>query len=449
MAKKFKTILGGLLAIAVMSMSFQSCLKDQEDVFDESASQRLTNYLQTAQTVLTSAPNGWRMYYYPHPDQTYGGYLYTLKFTQDKVTVWSELFDGAFESLYKMTRDSGPILSFDTNNYAFHYFATPSGSMRNLYNESGLYQAYKGDFEFLILSATSDEVVLKGKRSGSIVKMYPLAESEDAEQVTIDVYNNASSVYVSQFIGSLDGQEYMIYIDLDYRWISLYEMNGEEAGDLVVESAFAYTETGLKLYTPIAVGSLTLEEIEWLAESGSISVAGTVIKGQLPEGWHPYEDFVGTYTLNYQWELDPDLDGTRNLSDVEIVADTPGKTFLVKGLSDAFDLAATYSLASGQISITAQIVGNNGTYDVMMCAWDSNAGYITWNTSVGMSGKFESSETKDVIQWRDNGVWGSYNVESFRLYYFTGSTRVGASASPWLFKNNSTYTWGWKKMTRQ
>ena len=82
--------------------------------------------------------------------------------TLPEVTVASELFDEAYTSLYKMTTDNGPVLSFDTNNYAFHYFATPSGSSRNLYGESGLYQAYKGDFEFMILSATADEVVLKG-----------------------------------------------------------------------------------------------------------------------------------------------------------------------------------------------------------------------------------------------------------------------------------------------
>ena len=173
MAKYFNRIITGLLTVAVMSLTFQSCLKDQEDVFDDSAAARLTKTLQEAQKVLVGAEYGWRMYYYPDPDKSYGGYVYTLKFTNDKVTVYSEIFDGAAESLYKMTRDDGPVLSFDTFNQNMHYFATPSGSMRNLYGESGRYQAYKGDFEFVIYKATAQEVILKGKRTRNVIKMYP------------------------------------------------------------------------------------------------------------------------------------------------------------------------------------------------------------------------------------------------------------------------------------
>jgi hypothetical protein len=454
MAKKFNRIITGLLTIAIMSMTFQSCLKDQEDVFDESAAQRLTNTLKAAQKVLVGAENGWRMYYYPDPDQSYGGYVYTLKFTEDKVTVWSEIFDGASESLYKMTRDDGPVLSFDTNNYNFHFFATPSGSTRNLYGDSGNYQAYKGDFEFMILSAAANEVILKGKRTGNIIKMYPLGADEDAEQLTIDIYNVGQSVFVSQFVGNVGGKDFTAFLDLDYRWISFYETvtdgDGKQvAGDLIAESPYAYTETGLLLYNPLTVGTATIESIEWLEAEGSISIGGTVVKGQLPEGWHPYADFIGTYTLNYQWELDPEVDGTKDLSGIEIAEDTPGKSYLVKNLSPQFDIKASYSLASGQMTILVQIVGQQDAYDVTMCAWDSNAGYITWNAAVGLSGKFADSETKDVMYWGDNGAWGSYVAESFRLYYFSGSTRVSGSASPWLFANNSTYVWGWKKMTRE
>lgn len=449
MAKYFNRIITGLLTVAVMSLTFQSCLKDQEDVFDDSAAARLTKTLQEAQKVLVGAEYGWRMYYYPDPDKSYGGYVYTLKFTNDKVTVYSEIFDGAAESLYKMTRDDGPVLSFDTFNQNMHYFATPSGSMRNLYGESGMYQAYKGDFEFVIYKATAQEVILKGKRTRNVIKMYPLSADEDAEQITLDVYENASSVYCSQFVGSIGGKNVLTYLDLDNRWVSFSEINGEEVGDLIDESPFAYTETGLLLYNPVEVGTEKIETIGWIADQGSISVGGNVIKGQLPAGWHPYEDFVGTYTLNYQWDLDPEKDGTKNLEGITVEADTQGKSYIVKGLSDAFDVHATYSLASGQMTILAQVVGNNGTYDVFMCAWDSNEGYITWNTAIGMSAVFDSDESKEVMNWHDNGVWGSYNVESFRLYYFSGSTRVSGSSDPWLFKNNSTYIWGWKKMTRQ
>ncbi|MBQ9185815.1 MAG: DUF4302 domain-containing protein [Bacteroidales bacterium] len=446
MAKKFKSILTGLLAIAVLSMSLQSCLKDQEDVFDDPAAQRLTDYLKAAQKVLVGAENGWRMYYYPDQKQSYGGFVYTLKFTEDEVTVYSEIFDGDYTSKYKMTRDDSAVLSFDTNNYAFHYFATPSGSSRNLYNESGLYQAYKGDFEFLILSATKDEVVLKGKRSRSLIKMYPLSASEDAEQVTVDVYNTASSVYVSQFVGELNGKNYLIYLDLDYRWISLYEIvtndEGEEVAESepIAESAFAYTETGLKLYTPVTLGSTTIEEIGWDVDSASIIINGTPIKGQLPEGWHPYEDFIGKWTLNYNG---------RTLSGINIAEDVAGKSYTITGLSNQFEsVKATYSLASGGIGINSQIVGNNGTYDVWMCAWAvDGGGSLSWGTAYGMVGIFDP-EDDTTFYWNDNGNWSGYVVDSFILWYLNGSTSAGQAASPWVWSNNSTQLARWKSCVR-
>lgn len=77
--------------------------------------------LAEAKTILSQQPNGWLMYYFPDNDQYYGGYNYILKFTDEKATVWSELFDGSAESFYKMTTNNGPVLTFDTNNDHFHF----------------------------------------------------------------------------------------------------------------------------------------------------------------------------------------------------------------------------------------------------------------------------------------------------------------------------------------
>ena len=125
-----RTVIAALLAVFA-ALSFSSCVRDEEPIFDQSASVRLQNALKDAQTVLVGAENGWRMLYYPDPDQAYGGYLYTMKFSQEDVEIWGDLFEGSVKSLYKMTTDSGPVLSFDTGNYVFHYFATPSGSQKN------------------------------------------------------------------------------------------------------------------------------------------------------------------------------------------------------------------------------------------------------------------------------------------------------------------------------
>ena len=445
-----KKIFSILLTVAVSAFAFSSCVKDDEEVFEKSASVRLSEALTSAQKVLTGASNGWAMYYYPDPDQSYGGYMYTMKFTDTEVTVASELFDESYTSLYKMTTDNGPVLSFDTNNYAFHYFSTPSGSSRNLYGESGLYQGYKGDFEFMILSATAEEVVLKGKRSGNTIRMVPL--TTDMEEYVTKVAEMSDAVFVSQFNGTIGGEEAEVYLDLSNRWaaIQLTGTKYADAEDAYVESPYMFTEKGIKLYKPVTVGPYEIDELIWDAATQSlVSPAGSAVQfslqGSLPEGWHPYADFLGKWKLLC-------FDGAYTLPGIEIVEDIQGKSYLVKGLSDQFDVKATYNLGSGQISINVQTVGNNGTYDVIMCAWDSNAGYITWSTTIGMNGKFDADGS--TVKWSDNGVWGSYTVDAFYLFYFSGSTRVSASAAPWVFNqtyrpNNKYYIWGWQSMSRE
>ena len=61
------------LLMALPTLLLTSCLKDQEDVFEESASARTANYLSNTKKVLTSAENGWLLNYYPDRDQSYGG----------------------------------------------------------------------------------------------------------------------------------------------------------------------------------------------------------------------------------------------------------------------------------------------------------------------------------------------------------------------------------------
>ena len=72
-----KLIYSLLAAVCVLS----SCVKDQEMLFDKSATVRLNEALANAQKVLTSATNGWVMHYYPEGDQIYGGFMHTMVFT--------------------------------------------------------------------------------------------------------------------------------------------------------------------------------------------------------------------------------------------------------------------------------------------------------------------------------------------------------------------------------
>jgi len=436
------------VSAVLAAFTFQSCLFEQEDIFEESASQRLAQTTAKAQQVLVSASNGWKMYYYPHSSQMYGGYIYTMSFTDEDVTVTGEILSDPSEtctSKYKMTYDDGPVLSFDTNNYAFHYFATPSGSGSNLYGVSGMYQAFGGDFEFLILSAAPEEVVLQGKRTGNTIRMLPL--SGDMVEYVESVQAMSEDMFVSAFDGTVGGEGLHVDLDLDYRQATLSLTDDKYADDedglYSAKVAYLYTDTGIKLYKPTVIGTHTFDELTWDSSSQKlVSTSGESVDivGKLPEGWHAFDDFLGTWTMTY--------DGSSTISDITIEQDGDSRSFLINGMSTGFSVKASYNLGQGIININAQYVGATDTYDILMAGWDGAAGYVNYTVS-GMNGTLD--EEANVITWADDGDWGSYKCSGFILYNFLNGSRANTTmpVEPYRWANNTARIKNVSVFTRQ
>ena len=442
-----RTVIAALLAVFA-ALSFSSCVRDEEPIFDQSASVRLQNALKDAQTVLVGAENGWRMLYYPDPDQAYGGYLYTMKFSQEDVEIWGDLFEGSVKSLYKMTTDSGPVLSFDTGNYVFHYFATPSGSQKNLYNESGRYQARKGDFEFLIISASKDEVVLKGKRSGNKIVMRPLAAGATPEAVAQAAATCGESVFVSSFNGTIGDDEATVTLKLGTR-NAVLNLTGEKYAEDETASAsvpYLYTENGLLFYNPVELGPYTITGFTWDVDTRKLTAftgdaAGVDLVGSLPAGWHEYADFLGNWAIKYG------TNGASSFGGITIKEDVYRESYIISGLSKVFDMKATYDLGSGRINLCSQAVGTQGSYTVFACAWDTAVGSLTWDTNAGMLGML--SEDGNTITWSDNGGYSGLSINAFITWYLNGSSSAGQASSPWVWGNNSTQLARWNSFVRQ
>lgn len=229
------------LLMAMPTLVLQSCLKDDKDVFDESSATRLQNYLTNTQNTLTGSEYGWAFDYYPDRDQQYGGFSYAVKFNPDSAIVSCELANPTrtATSLYTMTTDNGPVLSFDTYNTFLHFFATPS---------SDRYEAYDGDFEFTVQEVTADRIKLKGVRSGNTMYMYRL--TKPADQYLIDVENMENEFILSTAQGTLgvSGQQVNVSFDLDNRQAEVI------VGTDTTETAFNYSDKGIRFYHPIEAG---------------------------------------------------------------------------------------------------------------------------------------------------------------------------------------------------
>ena len=161
-----------LVIIGLLAATFAACSRDEESLFDKPAAIRAQEAVENAFDVLTSNEVGWEMAYFPNLEASAKGYNMVLKFNKNgnvsvtaknQATTMNKIKTDT-ASTWAVKSDYGPILTFDTYNDVFHAFSDPQE------NGGGLL----GDYEFLILKATPDLVLLKGKKHSAYSVMRPM-----------------------------------------------------------------------------------------------------------------------------------------------------------------------------------------------------------------------------------------------------------------------------------
>ena len=78
--------------LSFMALFFTSCKNEVDDVFAQSASERMKTFLKQCDDILQTAPNGWRLDYQPANAVSYVSFI--MKFTgKDRVYMWSNYED--------------------------------------------------------------------------------------------------------------------------------------------------------------------------------------------------------------------------------------------------------------------------------------------------------------------------------------------------------------------
>ena len=413
--KLYRT-LGGILLLCSM-VFFQSCLKDDNEVFDKNPSERLQQYLSEVKNILTGAEKGWLLEMYPESDQSYGGYAFIVRFDEEKVYASSELADDyetELESLYKLTDDDGPVLSFDTYNEFLHFLSTPSPDA---------YEAFGGEFEFVVLEATPDLVTLRGKKTNNI--MYMRKMTGDAASYLTKIETLIESMVLSGFSGTVGGTQVSGTIDVDYRQLSFVPAGGDP-----VMASYVLTDEGLRLYSPVEVAGVTFEEFTVDPETNSLTDkggSGTVFNAVFPEGWRGYAEYAGNYVLSFNG-------GTE--VNVTLIPAGDGASYIMSGLNSQFTVTLEYLRSSGSLSWLSQKIGDANGNEIWLCAWDAGPGQLTWNTAVGMRTDWNGDEQHPVYTWIDYGTWTGYSVNSYIMWQLSGGSSAGQ------FANSSWYITG-------
>ncbi len=405
---------------AIVASMFQSCLKDQEDIFDDNGAVRSQEYLDNAKKVLTSSEHGWIFNYFPNRDIKFGGCVYTLKFEgsevfaryEKKTTQKTPYIEANTEvkSLYSLCEDNGPTLTFDTYNELLHEFATPS---------SGAYQGKDGDFEFMIMEVADDVIKLRGKRTGNT--MYLRRLTEPAEDYMAKVIASADNVFLTQAAGTIGSLQITADIDLDVRYLQVNWGEGQGDGNY-----FFPVPGGISFDEPIEVNGAKISQLNFdvdqLIYSGKDSNGNNIsMTGFVPDDYTYFDEFAGDYMII----------GREANFNTTLVADKDNNCYRFTGLNSKWDLIAQYNKSKGSLEIYTQELGvDNGRNIYFLMADETNdSGSFSFMTN--FDGHFtimKDLENPGDFKFIYNAN-GNQIQNSAMFYYYTGG--MGTEPRGW------------------
>ena len=177
----YRLLFAALVCFAA-TMTTTSCRFEEDDYFDESASLRVEHAIDSVRTILTTAENGWVMQYFCGTGvKHFEGFNLFARFTEGgKVTLAGNhrmLRNGnagkytEAASLYSLLLEDGPVLAFNTWNDVLTPFVDPVSpwAAPNTLVKDG--EGMKGDNNFVIMSYSDDQIIMRGERYQAEVRL--------------------------------------------------------------------------------------------------------------------------------------------------------------------------------------------------------------------------------------------------------------------------------------
>lgn len=302
---------------AIAALALTACSNDSNDIFDQSAADRLEQYKKDYAEVLTAEGGLWSMEYFSNSDEP--GYVFVMKFNDNgsvDISANHKWIGGEYKketSLWKMIADNGPVLSFNSYNTLFHIFADPAniegpdapkGEDGDI-NETGY--GHEGDYEFQVMEVADEgkTVRLLGKKRMYDIFLHRLDSTTNVKDF-LD-----KSAKVSEFISphfdyltmiAPDGEEFVIN-DFQTGVVSAYPKRGD-AITQTRSSNGIFTLDGFRFMAPFEIPraaegeSISVQSFSFQPDGSLLSSDGTHIIGP-----KPFDAFMNE-TLSYNWYID-------------------------------------------------------------------------------------------------------------------------------------------------
>ena len=410
-----------------LAMAFTACAPTEvDDLFDDSAANRLDKAVSYYSDYFTSQGGKWEMLYFANEEEM--GFYFVVTFNENgSVTISGDNpfiaggtnSSGAQEdhdmsvgyvsdtSLWSVSADDGPSISFNSLNKAFHFFSDPGvippGSSRA--NGGG----HEGDFEFTIVTTDDNTATLRGKKHGMTIIMNRLPASTDDEAYVAQrtamqaahFSTNVRTLYLttstghrfilSDYEASLPGNQEMTPSLSKFYWLFI-----PEDGDAVSDRehiALMITPTGLHF----------IEPLEFLPEhdAGANVVQDFTFQ---PDGSLLADDGVTTITAGSP--VDYLLDGRNWSVDMNSLSEqyVNAKDKLVEGM---------LTLTVGRKVTKANITGIRLLPDALE---------ISFSATVQRSNNYVAIVKVDVTKVDDNNIKIAYNRDADGTFDATGES---------------------------
>jgi hypothetical protein len=302
-----KSILAILSCLLLTGLS--SCLFEEKNVFSESAAKRINDALANNFELLTSSPSGWVLDYFPTDEQE--GYTLLVRFDKNGLARiatknrWSSNQYVDTVSLFRMIGDNGPVLTFDSYNEILHFFSNPEDlvetkddpetvSVEN--DEQG--RGLEGDYEFIVMEASENEFLLKGKKRGVFMRLRRLAENQDwkayfdqLEEINTRLFSdNIPNIwmYVGDSIFTLSNGLSHIF--------DAIPLGGDPITDRE-KVPFIVTNYGIHFAKPFEVGDQSVQTFKLNEDNSALICTGENVNAKI-KGTPPVNFFFDMLNLN-------------------------------------------------------------------------------------------------------------------------------------------------------
>jgi len=249
-----------LLLVGILILFLNSCLLEEKNLFPDSASQRIDDFIKGTWDALISAENGWSLEYFPRTDSK--GIVFIMKFLNtDEVKIAYRNASGDFRldaCHFEVIGSNGPLLTFNLSGDraevgSFHWYSSPQKDGKG----------EEGDYEFNVIEYNNDVIKLKGKKRGTYCYMRKLpVDREWTEHYTlIDNMNNYLFNSVVVPVLRLNNEILLtLKAPLSHSFRAV-PANGDDIMD-VFDIPFILTDYGIHLNQPLNIQNQTVQTFD-------------------------------------------------------------------------------------------------------------------------------------------------------------------------------------------